>query len=394
MTRPNIALFSSSFAPHIGGVETLTAQLATALRSRGGRIIVVTNRYPKTLPPRDRLGDVPIFRERFRFPEPRPRHLAGYVAGTRRTRREIIRALRAHETQVVHVHAVSSNAYYAVRAAEALGLPLVVTLHGELTMDADQAYQRSATRRRMWRHVLAAADVVTGVSRQVVDEAVAEFGDWLSPKTSVIRNGIDIAAIRAAVPGNRSRPYILGLGRLVPQKGFDVLIDAFRLVQTEFPEIDLVIAGEGPEHARLVHHAAGSRTEFVGGVPAGRAFSLFRGASAFVLPSRHEPQGIVLLEAMAAGVPVVAADVGGVPEVIHHGSNGLLVPGENPAALADALRKLLEDRDGSGRLSARASRDVESYSLRNVVDQYEDCYALARGTAKMTGRAEKCDPSP
>src|SRR6185312_237961 len=94
------------------------------------------------------------------------------------------------------------------------------------------------------------------------------------------------------------------------------------------PDLDLVIAGEGAERAALDAQVArsglGRRVELVGGVPAAHVFRLFRGARGFVLSSRHEPQGLVVIEAMAAGVPVLATRVGGVPETVDDGVNGLL----------------------------------------------------------------------
>jgi glycogen(starch) synthase len=268
-----------------------------------------------------------------------------------------------------------------LRAARSADLPLAVTLQGELTMDAGQAFQRSAVRRREWRALLTRADVVTGCSQQVVDEAIEVFGPGLAQKARVVRNGADVAAVRAAPPEQRARPYLLGIGRLVPQKGFDLLIDAFGTIADAYPDLDLVLAGEGPERPALEDRARTGRytdrIDFLGGVPANRAFRLFRGATAFALPSRHEPQGIVVLEAMAAGVPVIATRVGGVPETVVDGVNGLLVAGDDPAALAAGLRRLLDDAEGAQARCAQAALDVEAYRWERITDQYEQCYADA-----------------
>jgi glycosyltransferase involved in cell wall biosynthesis len=377
-TPPNVALFASSFAPHLGGVEELSRRLARELRRRGSDTVVVTNRYPPDLPGTEMVEGIPVYRERFRFPERRPRHLAGWIVGTVPTRLGVGRAMDAHRCALVHVQCVSSNGYYAHRAARSAGLPLVVSLQGELTMDAGQAFQRSVVLRRSWRQLLAAADVVTGCSRQVVEEAVAEFGPGLADKARVVRNGTDVADVRAAVLERRERPYLLGIGRFVPQKGFDVLIDAFGQIAGEHPQHDLVLAGEGPEREALEARAqAGGladRVVFLGGVPASRAFSLFRGAAGFVLASRHEPQGIVVVEAMAAGVPVVATSVGGVPETVRHGENGLLVQGDDADSMARGLRTLLDDPEAARARIAQAAVDVELYDWARITDEYQDCY--------------------
>ncbi|MDT4919937.1 MAG: glycogen synthase, partial [Pseudonocardiales bacterium] len=192
---PNVALMPSAFAPHLGGVEELSKRLARELRGRGSDTVVITNRWPAELPQDEVIDGVPVHRERFRFPEPRPRHLAGWVIGTRETRRGVRAAMELHDSDVVHVQCVSSNGYYALRAAHALKLPLVVSMQGELTMDAGQIYQRSATMRRSWRRLVSAAHVVTGCSQQVLDEAVAVYGEGLAQKARVVRNGVDVAAV-------------------------------------------------------------------------------------------------------------------------------------------------------------------------------------------------------
>jgi glycosyltransferase involved in cell wall biosynthesis len=384
---PDIALMPSAFAPHLGGVEELSKRLARELRNRGSDTVVITNRWPKDLPADDVVDDIPVRRERFRFPEPKPRHLAGWVVGTTAARRGVREVMERHSSRLIHVQCVSTNGYYALRAARRLKLPLVVTMQGELTMDAAQIYQRSATMRRSWRRLIAAADVVTGCSQQVVDEAVAAYGDGLAEKARVVRNGVDLELVRAAVPAQRVRPYLLGIGRLVPQKGFDVLIAAFAKIAAEHPVIDLVIAGEGTEReplaAQIARAGLGERAHLIGGVPATEAFGLFRGSAGFVLPSRHEPQGIVVIEAMAAGAPVLATRVGGVPETVRDGENGLLTAADDPEAMAASLRVLLDDPDAAKARAAQASVDVEAYDWRRITDQYEACYADAlRGASR------------
>jgi glycogen(starch) synthase len=260
-------------------------------------------------------------------------------------------------------------------------------MQGELTMDAAQIYQRSATMRRSWRRLIAAADVVTGCSQQVVDEAIAAYGDGLAHKARVVRNGVDLDLVRGAEPVHRERPYLLGIGRLVPQKGFDVLVAAFARIAADHPDLDLVIAGEGTEGDALAAQVAaaglGTRVDLIGGVAAAEAFRLFRGCAGFVLPSRHEPQGIVVIEAMAAGAPVLATRVGGVPETVRDGVNGLLTPAGDAAAMAASLRVLLDDADAARARAAQASLDVEAYDWRRITDQYEQCYADAlRGASR------------
>src|SRR5436309_2767785 len=101
-TPPPVGLFPSSFAPHLGGVEELSKRLVLQLRARGSDTVVVTNRYPASLPSQETVEGIPVYRERFRFPEPKPRHLAGWVVGTRTTRRNVGEVLQRHRSELVH----------------------------------------------------------------------------------------------------------------------------------------------------------------------------------------------------------------------------------------------------------------------------------------------------
>lgn len=382
MTRPHaVALFASSFAPHVGGVEELSRRLVLEQRREGLGSFVVTNRYPKTLPAHELIDGIPVYRERFRVPEPRVRHMGGFIVGTQKTRHAVNEALTANGADLVHVQCVSSNGYYALRAARRNRLPLVVSLQGELTMDANNAYASSPRLRAMWRSLITEATVVTGCSRQVIDEAVAAYGPGLEAKAHVVVNGVDISAVEAAQIEDRGRPYVLGIGRFVKQKGFDLLIDAFASIAADFPHIDLVLAGDGPELATLRTKADATpfrdRIAFLGPVPSSRAFALFRGATAFVLPSRHEPQGIVVIEAMSAGTPVVATRVGGVPETVRDGVNGLLVDAQSVPALARGLRFTLEDQQATRARVEVASRDVRNYAWSHIASRYTELYEVA-----------------
>ena len=94
---PSVALFPSSFAPHLGGVEELSKRLVLELRGRGSETVVMTNRFPRDLPAQEVIDSIPVYRERFRFPEPRPRHLAGWVVGTAATRRGVRGVIERHQ---------------------------------------------------------------------------------------------------------------------------------------------------------------------------------------------------------------------------------------------------------------------------------------------------------
>jgi glycosyltransferase involved in cell wall biosynthesis len=204
----------------------------------------------------------------------------------------------------------------------------------------------------------------------------AYWGRSFGDRASVIYNGIDPADFETAPAYASSQPYILGIGRLVPQKGFDILLRAF--AQARLNGRKLIIAGEGGERAALEGLAGelglSDRVEFFGRADRAAAASLFRGCDFFVLPSRQEPLGIVNLEAMAAGKAVVAAKVGGVPEIVRDGETGLLFPPEDVPGLAGLLTRLASDGTLRRELGERGYARVQDFTMPAAAGRYADIY--------------------
>ncbi len=385
-----IALFASAFHPSLGGVEELVRQLAHALKRGGHDAFVVTERWPRILPAFEEYEGLHLYRFPFRtLAGGSPLNVARSAASLALTgasiRREVAATLAKERADVVHVQCVSNNARYAQGAAKTLGLPLVVTLQGELTMDATQLYQRSEAARQLMRNALRGADFITGCSGQTVREAEEFLGEPFGSRGQVVFNGIRLSDFEGVAPYPHPRPYILGIGRHVPQKGFDVLLRAFaRLVGEGDATTDLLLAGDGANHEELKALSASlgldGRAHFVGRVDRAKAVSLFNGSAFFVLPSRHEPMGIVNLEAMAAGKAVVASRVGGVPELVTDGQNGLLVEPDNVAALHLALQTLVRNPTEAARLGANGAQSVRAFDWDAIAAQYLDVYNRAKAT--------------
>ena len=191
---------------------------------------------------------------------------------------------------------------------------------------------------------------------------------------TVIPNPVDPGGDSLPCNVEVPRPFMLAAGRLVHQKGFDILIRAFATVARECGQLRLALAGEGPEEQALRSLVAelrlDDRVHFLGQVRGLR--TLMRQADAFILPSRYEGFPNVLLEALASGLPVVATDCPSGPrQILRDGEFGRLVPGHDLAALAAALRRLATDADLRGRLAARAPRAIAPYALARVAAEWE-----------------------
>lgn len=378
--HPDVALFVSSFFPHLGGVEELTRQLAHEHVRRGARPIVVTNRWPEDLPASETIEGLPVRREAFLTPERHLRPLARFVLEGRTAPGRLADDVKAHGAQLIHVQCVSTNGYTARNVARRLNLPLVVSLQGELTMDADQVYQHSTVLPSLLRELFRDADAITACSRQTLDEAISFTGIDPAERAHVVYNGVDLDEFTHVFPVQRDRPFVLGIGRHVPQKGFDVLLRAFARLRSNdaLANHQLVLAGDGPQHhdLRALAHQLDldDHVDFVGRCDRNATAALFAGCSLFVLPSRHEPMGIVNLEAMAAGRPVLASAVGGVPELVVDRETGVLVRPDDHEHLAHELGVLLAAPDVRARMGRAGLERVQQFSWPSIADRYADIY--------------------
>jgi glycosyltransferase involved in cell wall biosynthesis len=375
----NIAVLPSSYEPHIGGVEELSRQLARSYVRKGHRVVVVTNRWPRSLPPAEVLDDIPLYRLPFRLPHRSLRGRLSYPVSNRRISRSLHAILRQHEIDVLHVQCVSSNAHYALRAKHELGIPLVVTAQGELTMDASQAFQRDAIMADVLQRAMEGADLVTACSAKTLADVERFLGHELAG-AQVIYNGADVRAFAEAPPVDLGFPYVLSIGRLVPQKGFDVLLRAWAAIDHD--DVRLVIAGEGPERdtlARLTRDlGVDSSVRFFG--PATRAAvpGLFAGSKVVVVPSRaDEGLPLVSIEAMASGRPLISTRSGGIAEVITHGIDGIIVEREDEHGLALALHGVLADERYAAEIGRAGKHRAARLDWDVLADAYVETYSRA-----------------
>jgi glycosyltransferase involved in cell wall biosynthesis len=198
-------------------------------------------------------------------------------------------------------------------------------------------------------------------------------------KSRVILNGLDVPPPNGSVSGG-GRDYVVCVAHLRGHKGQDVLLRAFQQLARRFPALELDLIGDGPFRAQLEKLASGlgigDRVNFRGLVPSEQVRKLVAGARAFCLPSRREPFGMVLVEAMSLRVPVVATTTGGIPEVVRHGVDGVLVPPDDPEQLAQALRKILEDAPLRARLTESAWRRARAqFTASRFAEQYRALFA-------------------
>ena len=197
----------------------------------------------------------------------------------------------------------------------------------------------------------------------------------------MIHNGVDVTAFSTGAPFPHPRPYLLSVGKLTPHKGFDILLRAY--ARLRHPPVDLLIAGRGRQQQGLEALAQqlgiGERVRFVGFVAGQEKINLYRSATVFVCPSRREPFANVILEALAAGLPVVASNVGGNPELVSHEKHGLLFPAEDDQALAVTLARLIDTPALLSRLRTNIPGFVQQFDWPTVAQRYLALYRTFTG---------------
>lgn len=340
-----------------GGVERITALLANALAGDGHDVTIVT-RYPTT-DNRQQLHEAVEHRQMYvpRGPKPLRNAQLAFVV------RSLRRVFAASRPDVV-IGSRWDCAILALLATRKTPTRTIAWEHGHLPL-ARLTPSWKALRARLYPKA-AAVVLVNEASRSAAEQLVH------SGRISVIHNflepaprdasGSSVPSLWRTFPGGRPAHGVVAVGRLEHEKGFDRLIDAFANVAASYPEWGLLIAGRGSLHHALERQAGRlglqGRVHLAG--PTEDPTPTLAESDVFVLPSRFEGFGIALIEAMAAGLPVVAFDCPAGPrEIVRHGIDGLLVPDGDIRALSAALEEVMSDPTRRAALARQAPRRVE-----------------------------------
>ncbi|WP_026929742.1 glycosyltransferase [Glycomyces tenuis] len=370
-----------------GGQNVHVAQLAAALTRQGHAVSVYTRRDRPEPPERAEAPDgYEVVHVEAGPPERVPKdRLLPHMGGFAQRLRD---AWAAEPPDIVHAHFWMSG-LAALWAADAAELPVVQTYHALGTVKRrhqGEADTSPPARVRLERDIGARCAGVIATCR----DELAELADMDVPedKVAVIPCGVDLEHFTPVGPaaGREGRHRVLAAGRLVPRKGLDTTIKALR----DLPGTELLVAGgpaegpvEGDPEARRLRRVAeetgvSDRVRMPGRIPHEEMPAQFRSADAVVCTPWYEPFGIVPLEAMACGVPVVAGAVGGMKDSVDDGVTGALVPDATPQAVAAAVRPYLEDPELLRRTGrAGRMRACALYSWDAIAAETIKAYELA-----------------
>jgi glycosyltransferase involved in cell wall biosynthesis len=369
---PTIALMLESTAP--GGAERMLLELAEELRLRGYGICPVGPRAERNWL-RDRFLERGFSPESYRLRHPLDPACVTDLAGILKRRR----------VDVVHSHEFTM-AVYGTAATRVCRVPHVITMHG------GQRSATSARRRRVaLRWAIRRSDATACVSAAARDDLQRALGLG-SDRLEVVHNGIRFKpgngrGVRSALGVEPEIPLVVAVGNLYPVKGHVHLLQGLAELRASVPDMPwalaiagkVTLAGNVEVEARAFRqiaeaHGFADRLHLLGyreDVP-----DLLAAADVFAMPSLSEGLPLALLEAMFAGKAIVASEVGGIPEVISAGREGLLVPAGDASAIAAAVRELLSNagrREQLGR-AARARAET-AFGVGSMTERYEDMYA-------------------
>jgi len=401
--RHVVVMIATSYPRFPGdGVGSFMEPIAKGIAARGHEVHLVAPWHPSITRGREDDG---VFFHFFRYAPIAALNVFGYATGLQADTRlkgaawavapaavaagwfKALRVAQKRRATIMHAHWVIPGGVIGAMAARRL--PLVVSLHGSDVFVAE----RHPVIGRVARSVFARASWVTACSDDLHRRALALGAKPSSTET--VPYGVDLerfapsALARAEIRteyGLGESPVIFSAGRLVSKKGFEVLIDAMARVRDAVPGTRLLIAGDGDLRDALTARAADlDQPVFIGNQPQDAIARFAAAADVVAVPSIHDDAGNVdglpnfALEALATGTPVVASRVGGLPQAIEHGTNGLLVPERDVPALAGALATLLTDPSVRRTLGdAARHRVARNFSWSAVAGRIEGIYDRVR----------------
>ena len=375
MHKPRVLMIIAKFHPAIGGTENQALLLCENLVKKGVDVSVLT-RHVSGLPRYADVRGVPVCRAIRVIDRGKLFGLTYFFSCF------YFLFLNRRKFDIVHCHILHGfHSIAAVLMQRIFGKKVIIKVASSGVLSDLMMLRQSLFGSWMLRF-LRRADRVVALCSQAVREARAQ--GFVKERIATIPNGVDARRFRPASCREHARKRIVYAGSLTATKGVDVLIDAFAGLQPQHAVLRLDIFGSGPLRESLQAKAAqlglSGHVSFYGEVADIERH--LNDACVFVQPSLVEGMSNVILEAMAAGLPVVATRAGAAPEIIQDGLNGLLVDAGSPEQIRDAIVRIVSDENFAQRLGQEARSAVESrYAIDIVAEQYRGLYQTLIETA-------------
>jgi len=379
----HIAFFTNFYHPVVNGVVRSVASFRQVLMEQGHNVFVFAqseSNYKDTEP------------FIFRYPS-LPLPLPGDISAAIPVSPFVEQLLPALKLDIIHTHHPVLLGQTAARKAAELDLPLVFTFHTQyweythyvpFPQEAIQDFLKNAVHRWLKDFMQKCQHIILP-SESMKEILVRDYG--LEDRYTVIPTGTDLEPYQCAKwkalrkeKGWQDETVLISVGRLAPEKNWDTLFRAFAKVYPGHPNLRLVLIGDGPARQTLEALAAelgiAEHVTFMGALPFEEVPCYLKAADAFAFASVTETQGLVTIEAMAAGLPIVAVDGSGTRDIVEHGKQGFLVANDVDA-LAKGIKKLLSDPDRMKRFSNNALKKANTFDVHQLGKQLISVYEQA-----------------
>ncbi len=395
-----ILIATAVYYPMINGVAVFSHNLALGLSERGHEVVVVCPSqngknytemqdgvkvcYLKSIQAKvypDQIHAVPKKKKLF------------YKHGFRVSvfpRRQIKKIMDNFQPDVVHVQVSDMIGLSVVSYARKIGVPVVTTEHNQPNVITEPL--KLGLIKKPANSVLTAyffnrqnkSDFVTMPTEKAIKDLIEARGKEFKVPVAAVSNGVDLKnfcykkAPKGLYEKYGLRPHyktVLYLGRIDPEKNLEIVIDAFLEAKKTIPDIQLVMVGDGVDKSRLEKKTAGIKDlHFLGRIVAPELYEVYHLGDVFATASEIETQGIVLVEAAACGLPLVAVDAGAVSEICVNGKNGILCKPGDLSELSHALSLLLTDDELREKYAKKSLEIVKKHDFENTLDQFENIY--------------------
>ena len=401
-----IVIATAVYYPMINGVAVFSHNLAVGLAERGNEVMVicpsqtgrahtekadgVTVKYLRSTEAKvypDQIHDVPKKKKLFYEYGFRVSLLPG---------RAIKRILDKFSPDVIHVQVSDPIGLAAVRYARQHNVPVVTTEHNQpevITepLNLPKVIERpvNALLSAYFANRQSKSDFVTMPTEQAIDNLLWSKGRELKVPVAAVSNGVDLRHFK---PGrasdgmykkygvDKNKKTVLYLGRIDPEKNVQAVIDAYIKAKNNVNDIQLVIVGDGVDKARLEKYIGDTKdVHFLGRVTPPELYEVYKFGDVFVTASEIETQGIVLIEAAACGMPLVAVNAGAVREVCRDGENGVLCEPGNVTQMAEATVKILTDDKLRKSYSKKSLEIAKEHDFERTLDRFENIYRKVMG---------------
>lgn len=401
-----VLYFSDTFLPKTDGVAVSIKNFSELLTLRGHEFTICAPRYGED--DFERMGDnIHVVRFRSGF-------LPSYpdIKVVLPSPGKIKKVIEEFQPDLIHIHTPGLLGLYAINAAERYGIPTIGTYHTlmaeqemyvsfyrlfkldklffkinkfkkKLNIDELDKYVkfdnfniRKKIILKICNDLYNRCDVVISPSH-LIKQQLIEYG--IERPITVVSNGMDLKRFSGKIKTlNQQAPKILHVGRISYEKNCDVVINAFKLVHEKFPKATLTIIGEGPAIESLKRQAEHLELKdaviFTGFVPNAELHTIYPQYDLFLTASTMETQGLVVLEAIACGLPAVGVDSFALPELIQDGKNGYIAPAFDVKKLAELSIKLLSDEKQYQILSRNSIEIASGHEMEKCVDDMESVY--------------------